>query len=158
MTKPVESLALTVATMSAAPAFLSSPDWYTLQGVMAGTALAALVGAGDWKQRIVRLLVSLLLGWMAGQWVAELFGQTSQTGFRFVAGCVAFSGWWIVTAIEKVAPSTTRRAAEVLKNEVVRRAAMVGVGDSNSRRTIPIHPDYLRNKKPDNEGDDGNAG
>lgn len=147
MSKPVEAFVLSSLTMTAAPAFMSSPDWYTLQGVLAGTALAALVGNGDFKQRLLRAAISLLLGYMAGQWLAELFGQTTQVGFRFVAGCVSFASWYIVFAVEKAAPSVSRKATKALGDAVIKQFSGLGVGAGDTDRAAAIYAAIAADKE-----------
>ena len=134
MSKPVEALLLTTLTMQTPPSFLTTQDWYSTQGVMAGTALAAIVGAGDIKQRVIRAVVSIILGFMAGQYTAELLGQDSLAGFRFVSGAIAFGAWWIVLAIEKYAKSWTGKAVKAVGDAVIERFAGVGMGAGTTDR------------------------
>ena len=151
MSKPVEAFFLTTLTMTAAPAFMSTPDWYTLQGVLTGTALAALVGNGDFKQRALRAAISILLGYMAGQWVAEFFGQITPVGFRFVAGCVSFGAWYIVFAAEKAAPTVSKKMAKAAGDAIIRQ--FPGLGGGATDRAADIYPVDTEDKEAGHQTD-----
>lgn len=133
-------------SMSAVPHWLGRNDFFVIQGVMMGTALAAIIGTGDTKHRFWRALVSMLVGYMAGEFVAQIaaaivawmgfasFLIANGEGLRFISGCVAFVGWWAVMGVENVAPAACKKLAKAGANGLAKGFARLGVGDSANER------------------------
>ena len=167
--RPVEALAIMALSMSAVPHWLGANDFWVIQGVMMGTALAAIMGTGNTMQRFTRAVVSMLVGYLAGEFVAQIiaggvawvgfasYSIANREGLRFISGCVAFSGWWAVLGVEHVAPAAFKKAAKAGADGLLNRIARMGVGDSTTDRADHYRTGVSLDKTPDDAGNSSDA-
>lgn len=153
---PVEALGLIVLSAAPPPVWTSAHDWYLMQGILMGAALGAIVADAPIKVRIWRIIVSVIVGYMCSGFVINMLDQQSREGIRFIAGGVAFLGWWVAKSLELVAPSATKKTARALSDSLVGRLAGVGVDSGDTDRAKHFYDAIKRDQTTQPDQVDGN--
>lgn len=157
MKGPIEAAALVALTFAATPQWTSAHDWYMLQGIFMGAALGAILADAPMTARAWRIVASLIIGYMCAGFLSDLFGQTTREGIRFVAGCTSFVGWWIAKALESAAPAAAKKLVKAASDELLNRAAALGLGAGTTDRAADHIPSDRGNKTADDTGNSSDA-
>jgi len=155
--KPIEAAALIAMTAAQVPAWVSQYDWWLCQGVLMGAALAAIIGDATIGKRIWRLIASVLIAYICAEFIAQLLGQDTRAGVRFIGGLTAFVGWWAAKGIESTVPTAFKKAAKASTDALVNRAAFLGLGAGTTDRADNFYASERANKAAGEEGNSSDA-